>query len=123
VLGINKQLDFQTVIRNLGRKLALAEGWYAYRRLVQLVFFLTFILALIASCALYYRMLMRFIQQYRLSAVGCSLVALYVLIRIASFEHADHIIGFNMQSWPGLAAIEVSGLLLITWERFHVGAG
>jgi hypothetical protein len=35
VLGLNKQLDCQTLIIQVGRHLALAHDWYAYRRLVE----------------------------------------------------------------------------------------
>ena len=38
VLGINKQLDLQTPFIALGRSLAITEGWYSQRRIVQWVF-------------------------------------------------------------------------------------
>src|ERR1041385_1829152 len=37
-LGINKQLDLQTLLIQAGREVALAESWYQFRRPVQLVF-------------------------------------------------------------------------------------
>ena len=38
VLGINKQLDFQTLLTEIGRKIAHAQGWYEQRQEVQVIF-------------------------------------------------------------------------------------
>ena len=38
LFGINKQLDLQTPFIALGRSMAIAEGWYAWRRIVQWTF-------------------------------------------------------------------------------------
>ena len=38
VLGINKQLDLQTALTELGRIIAQHQGWYAHRQTVQLAF-------------------------------------------------------------------------------------
>ena len=32
LLGINKQLDLQTLLNDVGRRMAKAEGWYDVRR-------------------------------------------------------------------------------------------
>src|SRR5690349_2067315 len=37
-LGINKQLDLQTALTDIGRILAFSEGWYEQRQVVQVVF-------------------------------------------------------------------------------------
>src|SRR4051812_44846770 len=37
-LGINKQLDLQTALTEIGRILAREEGWYGERRIVQAAF-------------------------------------------------------------------------------------
>ena len=34
-LGVNKQLDLQTWLTEIGRRVALAQGWYGQRRAVQ----------------------------------------------------------------------------------------
>jgi hypothetical protein len=47
-LGINKQLDLQTALTELGRVLALSQGWYEQRQVVQF----WFIAALAATCLL-----------------------------------------------------------------------
>ena len=37
-LGINKQLDLQTLLNDIGRRKARAEGWYGNRRYYQTMF-------------------------------------------------------------------------------------
>ena len=37
-LGLNKQLDLQSLLTAVGRDIAVAQGWYAQRKGVQLVF-------------------------------------------------------------------------------------
>jgi hypothetical protein len=38
LLGINKQLDLQSLVTQVGRDLAFAQGWYENRRIVQAAF-------------------------------------------------------------------------------------
>src|SRR5437870_8384091 len=47
LLGINKQLDIQSAVTELGRILAISEGWYDQRQMVQL----WFIVAVAVGCA------------------------------------------------------------------------
>jgi uncharacterized membrane protein YbjE (DUF340 family) len=56
-LGINKLLALQTVLINLGRAVARAQGWYEYRhvRVAQAVFAVLFTLSLLAALAACFR--------------------------------------------------------------------
>src|ERR1035441_4896711 len=49
LLGINKQLNLQTLLIVLGRRAALAGGWYRQRRLAQLIFSVGFAVAGLAA--------------------------------------------------------------------------
>ena len=40
-LGINKQLDLQTLLNDMGRRMAKANGWYSIRRFYQVIFIAT----------------------------------------------------------------------------------
>jgi hypothetical protein len=42
LLGVNKQLDLQTLLGDVGRSVSTAQGWYDKRRAVQAVFVLVF---------------------------------------------------------------------------------
>ena len=41
LLGINKQLDFQTLFNDVLRRMAKADGWYSVRRFYQVIFIAT----------------------------------------------------------------------------------
>ena len=51
VLGINKQLDLQTLLTALGREIAQENGLYESRREIQLIFVILFALFCFSSLA------------------------------------------------------------------------
>jgi hypothetical protein len=86
-LGINQQLDLQTLIKEVGRDLASAEGWYEHRRLVQRLFFGVFTVTLLAGAAFSaWRWRSFFVQQW-LVTLGLLLLLGWLLFRAALIEH------------------------------------
>jgi hypothetical protein len=113
-LGINKQLDVQTLLVEVGRQVAQATGWFEQRRLVQLV-------SALVLAALTGIMLLgvtwkqrRFFKRNPLLLPGIMLVAGYVLLRIATIDHVDKLAGLELEDQPWPAALELSGLLCMT---------
>jgi hypothetical protein len=86
-LGINKQLNLQTLLIVLVRQAALAGGWYAQRRLTQRVFSALLTLAgLTALWILRARFRPFFAANPRVFA-GMLIMVLFVLVRTASINH------------------------------------
>ena len=87
LLGIDQQLDLQTLLIQSGRALAETEGWYAYRRLVQRVFFglFAFGFLLFVSLAAWRRRV--FLKRNRLVTLGLVILIGFVLMRAADFNH------------------------------------
>ena len=92
-LGINKQLDLQSALTELGRTLAFQYGWYEQRESVQI----EFIIFVTTVCAV---AVVAVIVGARRSGpaawfaiLGTTLVIGFVLIRAASFHHIDRFIG------------------------------
>lgn len=88
-LGLNKQLDLQSDLTQIGRSAARSGGWYEYRRLVQGVFVVLFGLgaaAAVASAVWFMRDVWR---RYRMAFVGICYLCIFVIIRAASFHHID----------------------------------
>ena len=118
-LGLNKQLDLQTRIIQLGRRIVGAEHLAAYRAELYAVFFLGFILilAVIALFAIIARRLReptgRFVRQFPLAAAGCVLICAYIVIRAASIDNVDLMLGLDFERIPFLWLLEGGGLLLI----------
>jgi hypothetical protein len=87
LLGLNKQLDFQTWIIWLGEQAARAAGLYEERRKIQLLFFL-----LLAWCGLnvillwIWRLRGRW-REHALALAGSGGLALFVIIRAGNFNH------------------------------------
>ncbi|MFI5306850.1 MAG: hypothetical protein ACHQ53_05850 [Polyangiales bacterium] len=111
VLGLNKQLDLQTLIIQVGKQLALAQGWYDTRRSVQA--------AVVAALALGGGMLavtLTYVMRSSLSRVALSLagvavLAAFVVLRAAQLEHmsAPHA-GHRLRSLLELCGIALVGL-------------
>lgn len=94
-LGINKQLDLQTWFTLTGRRIAIAQGWYENRRVVQMLFVLLIAGAGVFSAVIMQRRVWRH-PELRLSTIGLLMVMAFVVIRAASFHHVDQVINFRL---------------------------
>jgi hypothetical protein len=95
-LGINKQLDLQTWLTLLGRRVAIAEGWYDHRRTVQLIFVALISLAAVGSLVFIWRLVRTHAEELWISLAGFVLLLGFVIIRAASFHHVDAMINFDL---------------------------
>lgn len=103
VLGINKELDLQTLFTAIGRHLAHSEGWYERRRMVEYWFVRALAVASVTSGALGAWLMWRHWRELWLAALGCVLLATFVLIRAAFFYRIsmlldDTVLGSSL-SW------------------------
>jgi len=116
-LGLNKEIDLQTLVIELGRQLAGREHLYEYRLRFHAIFFLGFVLLLIALFAtILFRSPARIGKlgrQLPLATGGCVLICTYIVLRAASIDHMDQILGFDLEQIPYLWLLEAGGLLLI----------
>jgi hypothetical protein len=116
-LGLNKPLNLQTLLIQLGRQIAGAGHLLAFRAEFHVIFFLGFMLAIIAVLVLVMFRLRcqigRFGRQLPLAAGGCVLVCAYIVIRVASIDRVDRMLGFDLERIPFLWLLEAGGLLLI----------
>jgi len=110
LLGINKQLDLQTLLTDVMRDVAHRQGWYESRRKYQALFVVAIaILGAIGTAILAFG-LRRSLRRVRLVVLGLGAIATFVVIRAASFHHID--------------ALLVSGPLPLNWilELGGIGA-
>jgi hypothetical protein len=121
-LGLNKQLDLQTLLIELGRNLSLSHGWFDSRRSVQFAFVLASgIIAL--GTALYVLCRYRtFWSAHRPVTVGLALVACYCLLRVAEINHVlvTAPAAEDTRFWPA----KLAGIGLMIWgsaPRIAVG--
>lgn len=121
-LAVNKQLDLQTAFTETGRCLSFAEGWYAYRRLVQLLFILFLGAAVLLMLFLGAQMMRGYLASHWPALGGTALVGAYVLIRAISFHVIDlastrRVMGLSMNfilENAGLVLIALNAALLLS---------
>lgn len=112
-LGLNKQLDLQTLLTEIGRIVLSHGGFYGQRRLLQTAFVLGFGLAGLALLLSLFRMARGPLRDFRTPFFGVTLIVAFVLTRAASFHHVDSLLG-----GPSLGSyvnffFELTGIVLI----------
>ena len=114
-LGINKQLNLQTLLIDLGRRASLAFGWYDERRRVQYVFCAVFTLAAVVVIWLMRRRFRLFFAQNPWALAGVVVLVFFVLFRAASINHVFQRMGFRQddKQWTWLLEIGGSACLAV----------
>jgi hypothetical protein len=118
LLGVNKQLDLQSALTELGRMLAQNQGWYERRAHVQKEFIAGLcVLGVVAALALF--VLLRPMGRYaKMAALGMCFIGVFVLVRASSFHKVDAFLGSRLvhlrMNWilemGGISMVLVAGL-------------
>ena len=111
-LGINKQLDLQGLLLELGRSFAYQHGVYEKRRVLQLIFL--FLLAMVSLTALFlwFWMNRHNWREQGYMLVGSVFLVTFVLVRAASFHHFQEFLAFPL---GGVRLHRVVELFAIAW--------
>lgn len=112
-LGLNKQLDLHVLFIEKARELALWQGWYDKRRLVQVGFIKTSAALSVLLVATFCYLYRRVYRAHWLAIAGLCLLAAYAIIRVTLFQTPDVLwwhfrFGFQV-NW----LLECIGLVLI----------
>ena len=110
-LGFNKQLDLQLQITDVGRWLALKQGWYENRMYAKLAFVTLLLFTVIGAWVFLLRQGRGRFRQIGLAIFGAALVGVYVLVRGVSYDVLDvrvRVLGVQLHE-----AIELAGIVLI----------
>lgn len=113
-LGVNKQLDLQSLLTAVGRCVAQAGGWYAERRAVQAEFILAILIACVALFAGFGWALRRSIRRNWIALLGAGLVACFVLVRAVGFHHFDAALGMRFAGWRLNWILELGGIAVFS---------
>ena len=113
LLGLNKQLDLQTLFLQAGREIALAAGWYGERRRLQMVFVLVLGTVVLSSLLTLVWKQRRFFWQHPLTLPGSVLLVCYVLLRAAAIDPADEATELSLDHRRLMAGMELSGILCL----------
>jgi hypothetical protein len=112
-LCINKQLDLQTAMTELLRGMAREEGWYAIRRWFQVAFIAILALGFPVAAVILFRVVRRFPRSARVAGLGLILIAIFVLIRAASFHHIDRLLGARVLHFKLNWILELGGIAVV----------
>ena len=119
LLGINKQFDLHVLITDLGREWAIDHGWYQQRRVFQEGFMLAVAGGAVLVLARVESITRRKNREIRWAFGGMILVALYVLIRAASFHHTDVLMRTTVFGHRWNWVIEIAGIAVVGYAAWR----
>lgn len=112
-LGVNKQLDLQSAVTELGRVMAHSQGWYEQRRTVQVVFI--GVVALLGALGLggVVWLARGHLSDFRMALGGMVFLGCFVVARASSFHHVDVLIHTDVFGVELNWVFELTGIALV----------
>jgi len=89
VFGVNKQLDLQTLLMRVGSRLSQVQGWYEFRRAVQLLFVVVLFAVFILFIVYMLRKLKGNWNYFTVTPLGTLIVLVWVMVRAALMQNID----------------------------------
>ncbi len=113
VLGVNKQLDLQSLFTAIFRQNAIDYGWYGHRRALQKTFIeATVIIAALVVAILAYHF--RKSDRTVIGAIcGLGLLGAFIAARAASFHHMDQLLDLRFLALRMNHILENAGIAVI----------
>jgi len=124
-LGVNKQLDLQSLLTAIGKYYAHRDGWYEDRRFFQISGIIGIISTLLIGVSVFSYKMRAILKTNSLAIAGLCFLLLFVAIRATSFHHMDIVIntavfGVRM-NWVlelfGIFLVAISAVSLLNKER------
>jgi len=118
LLGVNKQLDLQSLFTEVGRQVARAQGWMGERRTVQFWFVVIFGAASLSLFVFLAIRMQGLFRRFTLAFLGLFFLLTFIIIRAASFHHFDAFLGSRLSSVRLNWVLELSGISMILLAAF-----
>ncbi|HWB76789.1 MAG TPA: hypothetical protein VG755_17605 [Nannocystaceae bacterium] len=112
-LGINKQLDLQTLVTEIGRVVAYRGGWYEERRFVQAIFVGVVAIVGVIGLLVFAWLTRGQLRDFRVVLGGLAFLLSFVVIRAASFHSVDQLIRFAPLGIRMNWVFELGGIALV----------
>ena len=112
-LGINKNIDLQTFLTDVGRRVAMAQGWYEQRATVQTIFVLTIAVMGVVTLSLLLKLTRDLLPRHILAFVGLATLAVFLVVRAASFHDIEAAMRFEIVGMRLSWYLEMAGILCV----------
>lgn len=119
-LGINKQLDLQSLLTAAGRYYAKKEGWYQDRRRFQIAFIATIIVTSIFTLLILIRYMKETLKENSLAILGLVFLLAFIIVRAASFHHIDKLLMAYIINLRVNSILEITGIFLIGYSALSL---
>jgi hypothetical protein len=113
LLAINKQLDLQTLLTEIGRQIARHQGWMEQRRSVQFWFIVGFSLLAAAGFLGFAFFMRNWFRRFMLAFIGLFVLLSFIIIRAASFHHVDQFLDVRILHLRMNWILELSGIFIV----------
>jgi hypothetical protein len=118
-MGINKQLDLQILLTMAGSFIAEHLGWYEYRRLIQKIFTIGFLIVISAAGGVILFRIRRIIRQSIVELSGVAILVFFAIIRAGSINHLNKAIVFEQEKVSHIHGLEFLGLAVILFAVLY----
>jgi hypothetical protein len=112
-LGINKQLDLQTLLGDIGRRKAKADGWYGNRRFYQSIFIASVAGAGASVIGVFSWLGRKQWKRSLLGLLGTVFLFVFVLIRASSIHHVDVALQWKLAGAKWNWILELGGISVV----------
>ena len=121
-LGINKQLDLQSLVTQLGRDLIGGWNLYPQRRTFQAGFILTVALVCAGVLAAFLWAARRRLRRRWPALLGMLFILGFVVIRAASFHHVDAFLAARLGGLKWNWVLELGGITVVGLAALRVAS-
>jgi hypothetical protein len=117
-LGINKQLDLQTLLNDVGRRAAKAQGWYQNRRIYQVIFIVAVVAVGLFAIGVFSWVARNQWKRNFVALLGTVFLYVFVLTRASSIHHVDVMLRWEFLSWRWNWILELGGIAVVGLGAF-----
>jgi len=113
LLGVNKQLDFQAWLIEVGWGAAVSAGVAEHARLIEAAFAAVGSVAVLFLSGVLWKLARRATKQERMALAGTAAILGFVLVRMADILHADEALGIRINQHRPLVVTELGILIFL----------
>lgn len=120
VLGINKQLDLQSLLTTIGKYYAHRDGWYEHRRVIQVSLIIGILLSMLMLTLWFLFKVKKIVKANWLAVLGLSFLLVFVMLRATSFHQMDILINATVLGVRMNWILELIGIFAIGLTALNV---